>query len=113
MRKYDGAEGWNLESAFWSLDEFEKCLESIVPMTDFVKFEGKLIRPDHVIRFENITADFNRCAKALGVMSNPAKLPHVNRSAAAKMAKDAMNDKEASHLVKEHFASDYEFFGYL
>ena len=112
IRKSEGAEGWKLENAFWTLDAFEKCLESMVPMVDFLKIDGAPVWPDHVIRFENIAEDFERCATALGISSRLAKLPHVNRSVAEHMARDALNDAEAERLVKTRFAADYRFFSY-
>jgi hypothetical protein len=112
MRKCEGAEGWALESAFWNLDEFEKSIESMAPMIDFLKIDDVPVRPDHIIRFENIAEDFESCATAIGFRSSLAELPHVNRSAAAHMARDALNDADAERLVKERFAADYKFFDY-
>jgi hypothetical protein len=110
LKRKDGADDWYLENAFWSLDEFEKCLAKIVPMVEFINVNGRFVHPDQIIRFENLSTDFKRCAAVLGL--DNIDLPHVNKSSATEMAQIAMTDSTARDLVADRFSTDYEVFGY-
>ncbi len=110
LKRSGEASEWQLETPHWSLDAFEDCLKQIVPMVEFVRVNGNLINPDHIIRFENLVGDFQKCTELLGL--NVKELPHVNRSTSTKMAADAANDPAVKRLVAHTFAKDFEFFGY-
>ena len=112
MRKSPDTDTWALTEAFWDLEAFRTCLDGMVPMVDFLRVEGAVLQPDHVIRFETLAEDFSRCIEALGVPASLNDLPHVNRSAAAELAQDALLDASAAALVKDRMAEDYRFFGY-
>jgi hypothetical protein len=110
FRRSSEANEWQLESPHWSLDAFEDCLKEIVPMVDFVRVDGELIRPNHTIRFENLVGDCGRCASLLGL--DTANLPHVNRSTSNQLAQEAVCDPAVGELIARHFAEDFVFFGY-
>lgn len=110
MKRTTDGNGWTLENPFWNVDAFEKCFERLIPMVEFITLEGRLIQPDHVIRFETLTDDADRCATALGL--GRMDLPHVNKSHATEIVQEAAMNSAARDLVAEYFAADYQFFGY-
>ena len=67
--------------------------------------EGRLL-VDHVLKLENLAEDWKPLAARLGL---PADLPRHNTSRSAGLPPMT---PAASALLKQHFARDYELFGY-
>jgi len=60
-------------------------------------------------RFENLQADFERLCGLLGV-ERKKPLPHLNRTEHARYR--SIYDHESMMLVRQHYARDFERFGY-
>ncbi|MCX7096477.1 MAG: sulfotransferase family 2 domain-containing protein [Methylococcales bacterium] len=74
---------------------------------DYLQVDGKLA-VDHVLRFENLTDDFNALAKTLDL---PGQLPAVNQSIRQQDYRKAYN-QDAEQLVANRFSRDLDFFSY-
>lgn len=106
-------EGGHMQQAepVWSRETFLQFLDSVVPLVSFLSVDGTIRKPDFVIRYESIEADFAAFTNSLGLPD--ARLPHVNRSAAsADLTQSILADKELRDLVCERYADDMRFFGY-
>lgn len=112
MRRDDKSDRWALDEATWDFDAFERCLTAIPPMVSYIAVQDRCVPPDFAIRFENMADDFLRCTQVLGTAPSMGTLPYVNGSSAPALAQRALSDPKAQRLVREKFASDFDFFGY-
>lgn len=108
MREKENGQ-WFLQQPAWDADAFLRWLENLPPMVSFLSINGKIRRPDHVIRFEHLPQDFDAMARALELPCRATDLPRLNRSAA--QAEPAI-DQAVRRAVEARFAEDFEFFGY-
>jgi sporulation protein YlmC with PRC-barrel domain len=78
-----------------------------VNQLDYIS-ENNNILVDRILRFENLSCDFNNLAKEIGFAG---KLPHVNKS---KHREDYRNyyTKNAKEAILQRFKQDFEYFGY-
>lgn len=79
-----------------------------MPQVEWLKNSDGQVCVMKILRFESIESDFNNLMKELGLK---ASLPHLKKT-------DHRNyvdyyDNESRKIVKEVFAEDIEFFGYL
>jgi hypothetical protein len=71
--------------------------------------DGKVLRPHHVIRYENLAADFDRATTALGLPVSSAQLPHLNRSAdTAGLRAELAADAQLREEVAQRFKADMQ-----
>lgn len=74
---------------------------------DYLELDGKLA-VDYVLRFENLTHDFNALAQKINF---PATLPEVNQSIRHQDYRHAYNPT-TQQIVAERFSRDLAYFGY-
>ena len=74
---------------------------------DYLTIDGKLA-VDKVLRFENLSHDFNEFARQLNLT---AKLPHLNQS---KLKQDyhGVYTEKTRHIVAQRFQPDLDYFAY-
>ena len=77
------------------------------PQVEWLKDENGLIEMDKIIRFENLTEDFNEVAEIVGIESN---LPHINKT--AKTNYRDFYDDETRKIIEETHREDLQTFGY-
>ena len=65
--------------------------------------------PDFVERFENLSEDFARVSREIGVPE--MELPYILRSERGSDYRD-LYDADTAHLVGERYAKDAELFGH-
>lgn len=70
--------------------------------------DGQTILVDRVLRFEDLSREFDELARRLAF---PGRLPHVNRSS-RNAPYHGYYDSTASGLVAQRFRRDCEYFGY-
>jgi hypothetical protein len=75
---------------------------------DYLQVNQKLA-VDNILRFENLTDDFNCLAQQLNIKIN---LPHINQSVNKNIYRDAYT-KKTQNLVAERFQEDLNYFDYL
>ncbi|MGK5094315.1 sulfotransferase family 2 domain-containing protein [Deltaproteobacteria bacterium TL4] len=71
--------------------------------------DSKLILVDRVLKFENLTHDFDDLAKAIGFEGS---LSHINRTTSRDNYRKYYNDFTKS-LIFKRFHKDFEYFGYV
>lgn len=97
----------------WDRARFMEVVGEMTPIVGYLALGDNYLRPSHVIRYENMDADFAGTVAALGLPAEAAHLPHLNRSAAeddlrAEVAADAGLRAE----VESMFPLDMRMFGY-
>jgi hypothetical protein len=70
--------------------------------------DQKLILVDRVLKFENLTNDFDNLAKEIGIEGS---LPHANKTTGRENYRKYYNDITKS-LILKRFHEDFEYFGY-
>ncbi len=75
---------------------------------DYLQINQKLA-VDNILRFENLTDDFNCLAQKLNIKIN---LPHINQSVNKNSYRDAYTEK-TQNLIAERFQEDLNYFGYV
>ncbi len=75
--------------------------------SEWLKDEQGVIRVSHILRFENLAADYGELATKLGIKRD---LPHLN--AGSKGSFESYYDPETADMVKAWFQEDIERFGY-
>ncbi|HYD64521.1 sulfotransferase family 2 domain-containing protein [Azospirillum sp.] len=104
---------WVTLEAVWNPDAFLDFLDKIAPIADFLTLDGAVQDPGHVVRYENLAADFDRVARTLDLPCRSGDLPHVNRSTADPALRAAAGaDPAVRRAVEERFARDMALFGY-
>ena len=78
-----------------------------VNQLDYIS-ENNNILVDRILRFENLSGDFDHLAKEIGFEGN---LPHVNKS---KQKENYQNyyTKHTKEAIFQRFKQDFEYFGY-
>ena len=100
---------WAPRPPHWSLDDFKALLPKIPTVASFLRLDGEIRLPDHVVRFEHLADDLAAVVDATGIPADLSKLTHVNRSVGnATQLEAARADPLVSEAVKERFADDYE-----
>lgn len=110
MTRSEGTNEWSLQPPYWDIKAFETCLKKLIPMVTFLSLDGRLVRPDRVIRFETLRQDFLHSVTSLGISAQ--HLPHVNTSAAPDLMRQALDNPEVRRRVAEQFEDDFRFFDY-
>lgn len=105
---------WYSEVPYWDehlLDEILQA-ENLRPAIDFLRLDGKPIRPDFLIRAESLEADLTETCQRIG-LPVPKYVPHVNRSAASPRLRDqVLGNPELQGRIESIYAEDMRFFGY-
>ncbi|EDN71179.1 conserved hypothetical protein [Beggiatoa sp. PS] len=70
--------------------------------------DQKLILADRILKFENLTNDFDNLAKEIGFEGS---LPHINKTVGRENYRKDYNDITKS-LIFKRFHKDFEYFGY-
>ena len=97
----------------WDRARFMNLIGEIRPMVKFLALGDNYLRPAHVIRYENMAEDFAGTVAALGLPAEAARLPHVNRSAAADdLRAEVAADAGLRAEVEGMFPLDMRMFGY-
>lgn len=113
-RNDDGS--YRLSDPVWSEERFAVFLASgeLRPAADWLRLDGTIRQPDHVIRFEMLEHDLKRFLGAVGLDANALPpLPHVNKSAVSGALKQKLvRDPALRHLVLEQYHEDAALFGY-
>ena len=105
-------EEWKLSQPVWREGDFRSVLARLPPQTDFLRLGDHIEKPDHIIRQENIEADFRRFAIALGLPCADAELPRRNRSAAQETEAFRAKAEPFRGEIETKFAEDMQMFGY-
>ena len=99
-------------TAEWDRKEFEKFVRKTSPAAEFLRLNRSDRDPfnnvDRVLRFENITEEFQSVCQHLGLEGEP--LPVYNRSKREDYR--TYYDDKLRNLVAKRFASEIERFGY-
>ncbi len=74
---------------------------------DYISYQ-KLILADRILKFENLTNDFDNLAKEIGF---EGVLPHINKTTGRDNYRKDYNDITKS-LIFKRFHKDFEYFGY-
>lgn len=107
---------FRLSDPTWSETHFTAFLDSgaIRPAVDWLRLNGTIRQPDHVIRFETLAQDLARFLAAVGVdAATLPPLPHVNKSADTTSLKQRLaRDATLRQMVMDRFQEDAALFGY-
>jgi len=87
----------------WWIETFSPSQHALL-----VDGDGRLLMHE-IYRFENLAADFARLCGRLEIAAGP--LPHLVGSGGGRAPVDYY-DEESRRLVRQHFARDFELFGY-
>jgi len=78
------------------------------PQSEWLDDGAGKVAVNKILRFENLTDEFNELAKYLKIKR---RLPHIKKSNRSKNYKDYYNDR-TYEIVRKRFARDIENFGY-
>jgi hypothetical protein len=78
-----------------------------VPQLDYLSEHG-IVMADRILRFENLSVDFNRFAQECGF---PGQLPHLNRSSRVIDYRSCYN-AQTQAAIAQRFQPDLDYFDY-
>jgi hypothetical protein len=78
-----------------------------VPQLDYLRENGVMLA-DRILRFEDLSDDFNRFAQEVGF---PGQLPHLNRSIRVLDYRSCYN-AQTQALIAQRFKPDLDYFTY-
>jgi hypothetical protein len=110
--RQDNDGNWYAADATWSRDRFLNFLARAHAMTDYLKVDGQLRAPDHVLRYERLEADLDAFSSALGLPCRGADLPRVNVAPNRQLIDRVIMDRSIVEAVQHRFGADMDFFGY-
>ncbi|MEM0898831.1 MAG: sulfotransferase family 2 domain-containing protein [Pseudomonadota bacterium] len=83
------------------------------PAVDFLKVENTVIKPDLVVRYENLESDVAHMLRILQVPSEFQLLQRRNRTAAHDdLRAKVLSSKALSRRVEEFYEEDMAYFDY-
>ena len=107
--RWNKREGSGRAAPVWDRKTFRVLIEQMTTLTEFVTVDGKVRRPDHLIRQERLAEDFAAFAGAVGLPLDASSLPNVNGSAATPaLYQQALEDPVAQKTARSRFAADYD-----
>jgi len=98
----------------WNRNDFIKLIKNIKPLRDMLVLKNQSddfwSNVDTVLRFENLSGDFNKLCKKLGLTTEP--LPTRNQSLVKEKNYKQFYDDELVSLVSERFNDEIVFGNY-
>lgn len=108
---------WVPVTPFWDATRCNQLLAIRYqrPLTDYLRVNGEIRRPDHVVRYEHLADDLRRLVGDLGLPIDPETLvvPHANASAASReQRRAALEDPALRARIEAFYRADMAYFGY-
>lgn len=105
---------WYSERPFWDEQLLNAILkaDNLRPAVEFLRVDGQVVRPHHLIRAETLNADLARTCRDLGIPV-PETIPHANRTAATpELLTSVLGDQVLRQRVESIYQQDMHFFNY-
>lgn len=98
---------------YWNLNKFKSSISHLPSMTSQLELNAALREPDLVIRFESLFDGVKDFCRLLRVPVDLSRAEKLNSSSIGDQAfKRRCRDKEVVDLVRNHYDSDFSYFGY-
>ncbi len=107
--------GYDLAEPVWDRDAFNEMLSTMPSISEFLTVNSEFQKPDFVIRQNHLNADLSSVCQCVGLPEEIWSGPVGYRNASAGQApliQDLLRLRELRQHIGDHFAVDFENFGF-